>query len=336
MDRLWYIVSAAIFLGLLGRAGAQELVFASAEESRRILSTQDAFVERMSPFDRAARMKTDREVSDRAYREFAASAALDWEQHEKSTIDTAFRQIRPSIARLSLPLPGRIYVVKTTGREEGNAAYTREKAIVLPKSILASPEREIRRLLAHEVFHISSRTHPTLASLLYESIGFYYCREVEFPAKLAPRKITNPDAPKNDHCIQLQVGGEKVWGVPILFSRTPRYELSRGGEFFQYLQLALLLVEGPAEPGTPRLLYDSRGPRLVGLDQVSGFFEQVGRNTEYIIHPEEILADNFALLVLGERNVGSPEVLARIQNSLAKFSAAEPHAAGDAPKAARP
>ena len=37
--------------------------------------------------------------------------------------------------------------------------------------------------------------------------------------------------------------------------------------------------------------YDPSNPKLVKVEQVTGFFEQVGRNTEYIIHPEEILAD---------------------------------------------
>jgi hypothetical protein len=117
---------------------------------------------------------------------------------------------------------------------------------------------------------------------------------------------------------------------------TLKYDTTRGGEFFQYLQLALLLVETPADTSAPRVLYDLRGPRLVGLQQVSGFFEQVGRNTEYIIHPEEILADNFALLVLGERDARSADVLARIQSTLTKFNEAESRAVADAPVTARP
>jgi hypothetical protein len=33
---------------------------------------------------------------------------------------------------------------------------------------------------------------------------------------------------------------------------------------------------------------------------VEDFLEQVGRNTRYVIHPEEILAENFALLITGK------------------------------------
>jgi hypothetical protein len=55
---------------------------------------------------------------------------------------------------------------------------------------------------------------------------------------------------------------------------------------------------------------------LVGLQQVSGFFEQVGRNTEYLIHPEEILADNFALLFSRDRNAPSPDIIKKMAEVL--------------------
>jgi hypothetical protein len=53
-------------------------------------------------------------------------------------------------------------------------------------------------------------------------------------------------------------------------------------------------------------------PVLLAISEISGFSEQVGRNTGYIIHPEEILADNFSLMVTG-RSVESPEVLRKLR-----------------------
>ena len=137
-------------------------------------------------------------------------------------------------------------------------------------------------------------------------IGFKKCGEVEFPSDLKSRKITNPDAPRNDHAIQIRVGGEEVRAVPILFSNAAKYDVNRGGEFFNYLQLSFLQV--------PRM--SSGQPVLATPEKVSGFFEQVGRNTNYFIHPEEILADNFALLILDEHNVPSPEILEKMRRIL--------------------
>lgn len=318
------ILASAVLLQLLGSAEAQELSFASAKEAQNILSAQDDFAERMSSFDRAARLKTDRDISEPQFLRFAASAALDWMPHEKQVVEAAFLKIRTEVARLALPLPDRILVIKTSGEEEGNAAYTRQDAIILPRSMLTSGSSELTKIIAHELFHISSRANPRLANALYESIGFQYCGEVSFPASLMPRKITNPDAPKNDHCIHVKLGGQDVWVVPILFSRSPKYDISIGGDFFEYLKLALALVEPPKDNSPMQVLTDTRGsPRVVELQQVSGFFDQVGYNTNYVIHPEEILADNFALLVLRERNVRSPEVLERIRSTLANFNGVE-------------
>jgi hypothetical protein len=157
-----------------------------------------------------------------------------------------------------------------------------------------------------------------LRERLYGAIGFTKCNEVEFPITLKSRKITNPDAPKNDHCIRLKVGSKESLAVPILFATTGKYDVRRGGEFFDYLNFQLLLVERSGDPPIVRPLSDGPQPRLVAIQQVSGFFEQVGRNTEYIIHPEEILADNFVLLVLGEDNVPSPDVLDRIKRVLTR------------------
>jgi hypothetical protein len=47
---------------------------------------------------------------------------------------------------------------------------------------------------------------------------------------------------------------------------------------------------------------------LVELKELQGFFEQVGRNTQYLIHPEEILADNFAIAISGQTDVKSPAI----------------------------
>lgn len=310
------LVAAALLLAC-GRLAAQELVFAPAAEARRLLATTDDFVARLSPFDRAARMKTDRDVAEPEYLEFAGSAALDWDARERSAVETAFRGIVPELERLRVPLPAQILVIKTSGKEEGGAAYTRGNAIVLPSTILVREAQTLDRLLAHELFHIVSRAHAELATALYATIGFRYCGEAAFPADLAARKLTNPDAPRNDHCIRLGIAGASVWATPILFARSARYDRALGGEFFDYLQLQFLLVGGPSDGAAPRASVAAGASQVVPLQRLSGFFEQVGRNTDYVIHPEEILADNFAMLVTGKGAVRSPEVLERIRNALA-------------------
>jgi hypothetical protein len=281
-------------------------------------------VARLSPFDRLARLKTDREVGEPEFVATVVAAVLEWQPNEREAVDSAWRQIRPAIARLALPLPARVNLIKTSGREEGKAPHTRGDAVVLPASSLRLPEDQLRRLLAHELFHVASRAQPEFARALYAAIGFHYCGELEFPADLAPRKITNPDAPLNDYCVQVQVDGKKAWAIPILFSSAPRYDPARGGEFFATMRLSFALVRKPADAGEPVPASGVRAMRVVTLENIAGFYEQVGRNTDEILHPEEIVADNFALLVVGERNVPSPDILARIEGALVKGGGAEP------------
>jgi hypothetical protein len=232
------------------------------------------------------------------------------------TVQAAIDAIHPLLRDLALSLPPTVQLIKTTGAEEGNAAYTRATAIVLPKSELAKSEKDLQRLICHELFHILSRRNPELRERLYGIIGFSKCNEIKLPPDLALRKITNPDAPRNDHFIRLQIDNQEALAVPILLSSVETYDVKRGGEFFAYLQFQFLVVAKSSGSKNCKAVSEGSSPKLVGMQRVSGFMEQVGRNTDYIIHPEEILADNFALLVLNEHNVASPEILEKMREVL--------------------
>ena len=71
-----------------------------------------------------------------------------------------------------------------------------------------------------------------------------------------------------------------------------------------YLQFRFLLFEG-TKSSSPKPPAEGSASKLVTAEEVTDFVEQVGQNTDYVIHPEEILADNFALLVIGQQNVSS-------------------------------
>lgn len=282
--------------------------FCSPGEAADILRRKDDFIQRLSAFDRAARMKADRSIATDEFISFVKATSAKWSDAEVSKVRQALGEIEAAVAAMQIALPKTISLVKTTGAEEGNAFYTRDTAIMFPERPLDAAELPVlKKTIAHELFHVVSRADSTLREKLYESIGFRKCDEAQLPADLQDRRITNPDAARNDHSIQLRAAGEDVTAIPVLIAASDKYDVNRGGEFFQYLQLKFLVrPRGATRPAD----------RLLDLEQLEGFFEQVGRNTNYIIHPEEILADNFALLVLGESNVASPEVLQRMRNIL--------------------
>jgi hypothetical protein len=317
--RIWLTICILISFVEVGlcdiKIGSETTIkFASVDEGQKILTTRDNYIERMSAFDRAARMKTDAQISQRVFLNFVATNVLNWSNDEKALVSSAISSIQPKLNALSLPFPKIIFLIKTTGNEEGGQQYTRANAIVLNHDALAAGhEKELQDCVAHELFHILSRQNPGLREKLYAGIGFHPCKEITLPSRLKPVKVTNPDAPRNDHYISVQVKDKTVEAIPILFSKLPKYDVNQGGEFFHYLQFKFLIVEKANDQTLPTMTFDDSNPQLVDTNEIHNFFEQIGRNTQYIIHPEEILADNFSLLVRG-KTVPSPQILKMMED----------------------
>ena len=296
------------------RLNAQTVItFANTQKARIILGRDDEFIRQMSPFDRAARLKTDKAVSEKDFLAFVTNNILAWKNDEKLKVENDLKAILPELKKFSVQFPRKIYLIKTTGKEEGNAAYTRGNVIILPQAKLFTSAANTRKILAHEFFHILTRNNPRHREKLYNAIGFKACNEINMPNVLKPIKITNPDAPLNNHYIEVTINGHIVPAVPILFSKSSKYDPQVGGEFFDYLIFQLLLIEKDRTGNNFKPKYSGQNPLMVGLKQVAGYFEQVGTNTEYIIHPEEILADNFSLLITKERNLPSPKILEKMR-----------------------
>ena len=224
---------------------------------------------------------------------------------------------------MNLQLPTGVNLVKTSGDEEGGAPYTRGTTIVFPGLESLGGDEFVRKVLAHELFHVLSRNDPEVRQQLYASIGFFPCGEISHPESLAVRRITNPDAPRNEYAIEVTVSGETRTVIPILYSRSATYDVERGGHFFEYLELQLLQIEPGAEGRAWAASEENGNPILFEVGDVVGFYEKIGCNTGYVIHPEEVLADNFALLVQGETEVTSPEILTKIKDVLIQAGAEE-------------
>ena len=91
---------------------------------------------------------------------------LEWNDAEKRNITSSFQGIHKTLEAMALPLPKEVLIIKTTGKEEGGAAYTRANAIVLPQADLKAPVDRIQKTISHEIFHIMSRANPSLRERL--------------------------------------------------------------------------------------------------------------------------------------------------------------------------
>ena len=286
--------------------------FATVAEAKAHLAKGDVYIKGLSPFERAAKIKQAGPVSTGQYIEFIQNQTLEWDAADKVKLREVIAAAKPKLAKFAKHLPKRITLIKTTGKDEGAAPYTRGTSIVLPRRTASQSATGLERLFYHELFHIISRGNPRLRDQLYEIIGYKKCGVVSLPGDMMPRRISNPDAPVVEHCIRVLMDDETYWVAPVLFSRTARYDPETGGTFFRYLEFRLMVIDRKTSAS---ILKDSK-PLLLKPDAVEGFFEQIGRNTNYIIHPEETLANNFVHLMTAKQDLKNPEIPKKIEQLL--------------------
>ena len=292
-----------------------EIVFAGVEEAKQRLTIKDDFINSLSPFDRSARLKTDQTVSEKEFIEHLANQVSSWTDNEKNKIRAIIESISDPLKPFELKFPQKILLIKTTGREEGGAAYCRPNAIVIPQNMLVQRNTGLQKLLIHELFHILTTNNPKLKEALYGVINFKKCDDIELPVKLRDIKLTNPDGFKNDHYIEVQYQNSVIQVVPIIYSSVPKYNITKGGEFFRYLRINLIVIE--EEGNSWRYKRDNTGePVLLELQDVPDYFNKIGFNTNYAFHPEEILAENFVLMVQRKQPVKSKWVIEGMQKVL--------------------
>ena len=294
-----------------------EVRFADAAEGSRVLSSPDVFVRAMSPYDRSARLKTDKDVSEAEYLGFVGRQTRDWTSAEEARIRPILEQFRAKTADLDFPLPPTILFIKTTGLEEGNAAYCRGAAVVLPTKYVEGDPGSLQEIVFHELFHVYRTHNPAKRRDLYRIIGFDVCPEIALPKEIRSRKLTNPDAPLIDSFIRLRSAGGMIAVTPVLFARTDRYDTKTGGEFFQSMVFRLMVLDEKDGLFVAAVL-PGGGADLRDPAQVSDYLERIGKNTNYVIHPEEILAENFVLMLNGASSVPSPNIVQELRTALTR------------------
>lgn len=280
-------------------------VLATKSQAKKLLAEDDEFVSAQSDFDRSARLKVSKPVSKEEYLKFVSAQAMDWTKSEKKVFEETFKKIKELGKPYNLEFPKNVYFVKTTGREEGMASYCRNKNVVVISQPMAAGTDNIQNLCIHELFHIYSKNNLDVREKLYNKLGYYKTGNLELPAALAKIKITNPDSVVNNYYFKGTVNGEPANVMPLLLAAAP-YDEQKGGEFFEYMIFLFAEVK-LGEPCT--LAVENGNLKLIQFDQVTDYMEKVGMNTDYVIHAEEILADNFVILLNGKTDIPSPQVI---------------------------
>lgn len=289
--------------------------FADKKQANKVLAVSDKYIENLGKFDLEARVgkkhATRKELLDKI-----ENNTRDFTEAEKDSVSKAFGILSNCIEgkNIKLPLPKELLLIKTTMEEEGGAAaYTRGDVICIGEGYLKKISTpRLAKLLAHELFHVLTRDNKDFRKSMYEIIGFNILdKEFKFADDVKDKFISNPDVNSYDNYAMLNVEGETRPCTMIIYSDKD-YD---GGSFFDYVHIGLVPLDNNFEP-----IINSGHTVIYDLDDASDFYSKVGRNTGYVINPEECLADNFSMALCGTSGkIPNPEILDKIIKVIQKM-----------------
>jgi hypothetical protein len=296
------LLAALAFAAATAAQAQSTFHFATVAEGRAIVSARDDYVRQTTPLERQALLRTREPVSEERLLAAMADQVLEWNATDQQRLQPLLARLETFLARIKPLEPRRILLVKTSPDFLNGHPHTRANAIILPigGEALRSSQSMTFYILAHELFHVLSRNNPAFRERLYASFGFRRCSSVSIPQPVADLRLTNPDAPESLHTISVVYGGRWVDVLPYVSFFSPQIDPREG--FLNQIAPAWLLTQRDGDTCTVTF------PGGLEPEKLEGLFQQIGRNTDYLFGPEEILADNFAHLVFSMAGADLPRI----------------------------
>lgn len=285
------------------------------EEAKKwvVRDEKEGFFERVQPLEMAIQLKVggppaNQETMLPTYKKMLQDDLQAFTPSEKKEVERIMEKALELSYKVSanLDLP-EIVLIKTKGAYYGPGTfYTRDNAIVIPAPMLDFEEEGSKSVflstMIHEIFHIYSRYHTDKRNALYKRIGFDALPNLELSDFLKTRVLYNPDGVDLRYAITVtdNESGRSFEAIPAIYSKFNEYR-AEIPVFFGYLMFQLFEVE--EKEGIWTVMNPNIG---YSVDDVTGFWEQVERNTLYNIHPDEICADNFVILALSKEKGAKP------------------------------
>lgn len=273
--------------------------FLEAAEARTFLETPDAYTKALKPLEISMKQGIPGNLSEADHLIFIGRQALAWNPQDEAIFRTLAGQLNSTSQNLGFKIlmPTEILVIRTTDKIDFGA-HTRRNAIILPEGVKP-------RTILHEYFHVLSRYNPELRDKLYAIAGFKRLKTNPTPKEVKERLLTNPDALEH-YSIDVEYNQDVVSVIPVLLSRFLKEELTFPIDLSQILIFRLLKADGT---------------KLIGMEETD-YLKRIRANSSYILHPEEIMADNFEFLIQRtlkvplERPLPYPEALDRLHEVL--------------------
>ncbi|OUO15389.1 hypothetical protein B5F91_13620 [Bacteroides sp. An322] len=282
--------------------------FATRAEAQMLITDIDTYTNSWNQFDLNVRLQTQNGRKSQLLR-LAMESTLNWSDADKEKLNKAFAKIEAAIKKqeLNLPLPTEVILMKTSMAEESGAgAYTRENWIAIGEQVLnEATEEDLARLVAHELFHVLTRADLAFKKKTYETIGFTVLdHPIALPSDLVQKLISNPDVSRRDSYASFTIEGKSINCMMVTYTDVPYTE----GTLFQYIKVGLVPLNEQFVP-----LQENGVTIIYSLEQASDFQSKIGKNTNYVIDPEEVLADNFSFLMIEKAGLPDPQIVENLK-----------------------
>jgi predicted nucleic-acid-binding protein len=298
--------------------------FADLKEAQKLYLSNTVYLNNLTQFELEYKLNKKNATLEE-YKDFGVKQMLEFTEEEKELLSKQINEMQKTLEnqKMSLPFNEEIILIKSTQKEEnGSLAYTHATQIYLGEKYMEYMlEQNIRKkfyvntVLWHELFHCMTRSNKNFRKDMYEIIHFTVMeKDFTIPKSIHDISISNPDVEHHDSYATFNINDKNIDCYMVLTASKPFNE--PGDSFFNCIQACIVPI-------------DSKGEFYLQKD-AKNFWEIFGKNTFYVIDPEECLADNFSYAILNEEyknyseckyylNFKNPEIIEKIINYLKKY-----------------
>ena len=287
--------------------------YADKEEAIACYLSNDDYLNGMGSFELEFKVQKKGATLDEL-KDFAVTKMQEFSEEDKKILDKSLEEMAAMAAEKGYQLPelDEIILIKSTQEEEsGSAAYTHGTQIYFSDYLIEllkseDPEKyqSGKELLWHELFHCLTRNNPDFRKDMYKIIHFTVTdQDFELPPSVKAITISNPDVEHHNSYASFKIKGKDVECFTGLISTKP-FE-KKGDSFFYSMETALIPIDGSDTYYLP--------------EDASNFWDVFGQNTDYVIDPEECMADNFSYAMtygLDGMEYKNPEIIESILDYL--------------------
>ncbi len=264
-----------------------ELNFITQEDAKRIISTEDNYIKKLTDKEIELRMFGETNISKVKYLNSLKDSTLNWNENDINRIKKIFKSINKNIKEIIENDSYEIKLIKTNGKDEWNSAYTRDDYIFIPqKKVSTYTDSKFERLLVHEIFHIISRKDKKIRKALYEILGYNLIQNIEIKEIINKKILTNPDTVGKWCTATGEYNQTKIKVTPIVALKDNLNIIESKLDIVNSIDILFLKIE------------NNCGIELIPAKDIKIDEKTVFRINGRIEHPEEIIAEYFVEIVL--------------------------------------